>query len=301
LVAAFLAWQREPAGAPGEEVVVEAPKRALERVRYEDKERWVELFRNAQEDGALWLRLGTKAEPPPPVRELRANEAAQKLFERFAPLRATRNLGKLDAGKLAEVGLQGSPRKLTVALASGEHAFTVAAPPGGWGSPYLQRDADGLVFLLGPSLLPELESAAQRLVDRRLHTFEPGGYDALTVTQGNASRTFLATAQGQGPVSLAPQESPEAPDEFARNWHERVWRLAPVELLGRGEEPPGGAPEVVFRVEYRKAGKALGELTLARGASGDFYARTEHTAGWARLVPGADALASEAAKVASGR
>jgi hypothetical protein len=158
LVAAFLLWQRGPTSAPGEVVVLEAPLRALRRVRYEDESRAVELFRDAREEGALWLRLDS--------RELRANETAEGLFARFAPLRATRSLGVLDAEKLAEVGLKDSPRKLTVVLTQGVHTFTLAAPAVSWGSPYLRREADGHVFLLGPWLLPDLEGAAHRLVAR---------------------------------------------------------------------------------------------------------------------------------------
>ena len=277
LVAAFLVWQRGPVSAPGEVVVLEAPLRTLERVRYEDEARTVELFRDAREEGALWLRVGS--------RELRANETAEALFARFAPLRATRGLGVLDTETLAEVGLKDSPRKLTVSLTQAQHAFTLAAPSVGWGTPYLRREADGHVFLLGPWLLPDLEGATHRLVDRRLHTFEAGAYDTLTVTHGTASRTFSV----QGP----PEEA------SARAWHERVWRLAPVELLGRGEPPPGGPLETVFRVEYRKADRVLGELTVARGTDGTYYARTEYSAGWGRLHPSVEPLAGEAAQVAS--
>ncbi len=342
LVAAFLVWQREPAGAPGEVTVVDAPARALERLRYEDETRFVELFRDEKGDGELWVRLGTKppppsvsaapaggtapeapgsvvtavgspdagtvvqasvppAPPPPPPRELRANEAAQKLFARFAPLKASRGLGTLDATKLAEVGLAQSARKLTLTLGDGARVFSLANPPGGWGSPYLKSEADGHVFLLGPSLLSDLETGASRLVDRRLHTFESGTYDTVVVTQGTASRTFLASGQAPGPTTLAPKDAPDKPDEFVRNWHERVWRLMPLDFLGRGEEPADGAPEVVFRVEYRREGKPLGELTVARGAKGEFYARTEHTPGWTRLHGGVDTLASEAARVAGGK
>jgi hypothetical protein len=329
LLAALFVWQREPEATPGEVTVVDAPARALERVRYEDETRFVELFRDAKGDGELWVRLGTKPPPPPPVasaatdggtadagtvaqaspppspppppRELRANEVAQKLFARFAPLRASRGLGALDEKKLTEVGLAQSARRLTLTVGGAERAFTLANPPGGWGSPYLKSDADGHVFLLGPSLMPDLEAGASRLVDRRLHTFEPGAYDTLVVTQGAASRTLVASGQPPGPTTLAPKEAPDKPDEFLRNWHERVWRLMPLDFLGRGEEPPGGAPEVVFRVEYRRGDKPVGELTVGRGEKGEFYARTEHTPGWARLHGGVDTLASEATKVASGK
>lgn len=296
LVAAFLVWQREPAGAPGEVTVVDAPARALERLRYEDETRFVELFRDAGDE--LWVRLGMKQPEAP--RELRANETARKLFSRFAPLRASRGLGVLDADKLAEVGLADSARKLMLTLADGPRAFTLAKPPGGWGSPYLRSDADGHVFLLGPSLLPDLEAASSRLVDRRLHTFESGTYDTVVVTQGEASRAFVVGGQPPGPTTLAPKDAPDKPDEFVRNWHERVWRLAPLDFLGRGQEPPEGPLEVVFRVEYVRQGKPLGELSVARDGKGGFYARTEHTSGWARLHSGVDTLVSEATKVATG-
>lgn len=339
LLAAFFVWQREPAGAPGEVVVVDASKRALQSVRYEDDKRWVELYRDAQDEEVYWVKLGEKPPPPPPPpapppgaegaqdagtldagalaqpvpptpptppapppappRELRANEVAKKLFERFAPLRASRNLGKLEEGKLAEVGLKDTQRRLVLKLANGEQGFAVASPAGGWGSPYLKRETDGLVYLLGPSLLPDLEAASSRLVDRTLHKFDLGGFDQVTVTQGKATRTYVASGNPlQGPIALAPKDTPDKPDEFVRNWHERVFRLVPMDFLGRGEEPQGGAPEVLFRVEYQKAGKGVGELTVARTAAGEFLLRTEHTAGWAKLHSGVEPLATEAAKVA---
>jgi hypothetical protein len=295
LAAAFFVWQRAPEGAPGEVVLVDASLQSLERVRYEDPAGRVELFREGSGEESLWLRLG--------ARVLRANEIAENLFARFAPLRAARSLGVLDAETLAEVGLKDSPRRLVVTLSTREHAFTLASASIGWGQPYLRRETDGRVFLVGPWLLPDLENAAQRLVDRTLHAFEASAYDTLTVTQGSHSRTFLVRARAQRPAELVPQETPGSPDETARRWHERVWLLAvsPTELLGRGEEPPGGAPQEVFRVEYGRGDKGIGHLTVARGAGGGFYARTEHTAGWARLPPWAEALVLEAEKVAAGR
>jgi hypothetical protein len=343
LVAAFFVWQREPAGSPGEVTVVDAPARALDRVRYEDDTRFVELFRDEKDRDQLWVRLGSKppkpsvagasdggtavvgadggvgdagtavaqahgvdagtpavgtTEPPPPPRELRANETAEKLFARFAPLRAMRALGEMDGKKLDEVGLASTARKLTLTVGGKPQDFSLATPPGGWGTPYLRREADGRVFLLGPSLLPDLENASNRLVDRRLHTFDVGDFDAVVITAGGTSRSFIASGKAPGAVTLAPEESPDRPDEFARNWHDKVWRLMPLDFLGRGEVPPGGEPEEAFRVEYRKGGKRLGELTVAKGQGG-FFARTEHTTGWTRLHAGVDALAGEAAKVSA--
>ncbi|MDY7229113.1 hypothetical protein [Hyalangium rubrum] len=344
LVAAFFVWQREPEGMPGEVTVLDVSKRALQRIRYDDATRSVELYRDASDEDTVWVRLGEKPPPPPapkptatdggvgdggvpgtgadggvgaptggadagtpaapppppPPRELRGNETARNFFARLAPLKATRALGELDAKKQEELGLTNSPRKLTLTVDGREHAFVLATPSGNsWGSPYLRRD-DGRVFLLGPTVLPDLEGASSRLVDRRMHAFEQGEYDAFTVTQGKNSRAFVVSGKPPAPVTVAPQGAPDKPDEFARNWHDRVWRLLPMDFVGRGDEPPGGAPEEVFRVEYKLGAKVVGHVIVARGDKGDFFARTEHTPGWAKLHTGVDTLATEAAKVASG-
>ena len=292
LAAACFVSLREPEGAPGEVVVLDAPVSALERVRHEDASGGVELYREPSEDGALWLRLGT--------RELRANADAVRLFSRFAPLRASRSLGVLDAEHLAEVGLKDSARVLRVFLSQGEQAFRLAAPASGWRGPYLWRESDGQVFLLSASLLPDLENAAHRLVDRSLHAFGAGEYDTLSLTMPDgASRAFRVQTHADRPASLVPLDAPGAPDEAARRWHERITLLAPAagDFLGRGEAPPGGPPHESFRVEYGRGGTHLGHLTVARGADGVFYVRTEHTPGWARLAPWAGSLVEEARRV----
>ncbi|RJS23078.1 hypothetical protein DRW03_12155 [Corallococcus sp. H22C18031201] len=321
LVAAFFVWQREPEGSPGEVTVLDVPARSLERLRYEDEVRFVELYRDATDRDAFWLRLGTKpakpiagpaaadggvaatppqpSEPVPPPRELRANDVAVKLFSRFAPLHAQRSLGDLDAKKLEEVGLAHSERRLTLTLGGKPEVFALASPTGGWGTPYLRRESDGRVFLLGPSLLPDLDAAASRLVDRRLHTFEAGEFDRVVVTTGGVSRAYQASGMAGGTVRLAPVETPDTPDEFARNWHDRVWRLVPLDFLGRGETPTNGAPQPQFQVTYQRGERILGELTVARATDGTYYARTEHAQGWARLQAGIEPWVEEAAKVSA--
>jgi hypothetical protein len=294
LVAAVLVWQRGPTGLPGEVTVLELPSRTLQRVRYDDEGRFVELVRDERNAEAVWVRLDEKSGG------LRGNEVARSLFGGLAPLKAIRALGVLDEQKLEEMGLTGSPRKLTLTAEGREQVLTLAARQGEeMANPYVLRE-DGSVFLLGPSLVPQLESAAAVLVDRRMHTFELGGFDSFAVSQGRNARSFVVSGRPPEPVTVAPQHAPDAPDELARAWLDRVWRLPPRDMLGRGEEPPGGEPEEVFRVEYKLGGRSLGHLTVARGAEGDYYARTEHTAGWVRLLSGVDELAAMAVTVASG-
>ncbi|MBN1204432.1 MAG: hypothetical protein JXB05_05865 [Myxococcaceae bacterium] len=344
LVAAFLTWQREPEGLPGEVTVLDISKRALQKARYDDASRFVEVRRDPQDEETIWVLLGDKPKPPPapamadggvpdggvaggaadagtalattaggadagtppappapppPPRELRGNQMAEALLDRLAPLKGTRALGELDAKKLEELGLVNSPRKLTLTVGGREQVLTLANLAAGWSSPYALRE-DGRVFLLGPAILPDFEVALNRLVDRRQHTFEQYEADSFTLAQGKNSRTFIVSGKPPAPVTVAPKEAPDKPDELVRNWYDRIWRTVPVEVLGRGEEPPGGAPEEVFRLEYRKGDEVLGHLTLARGAKGDFFVRTEHTAGWMKVHATVDTLVGEATKIASG-
>lgn len=299
LVAAFLVWQREPEGLPGEVTVLDVSRRALQRVRYDDAARFVELYREAGDEAKVWVRLGASDASTPP-RELCGNEAATNLFARIAPLKGMQALGELDAKKLEEMGLTQSPRKLTLRAEGREHVLTLAAlPESNGGSPYVRRE-DGRVFLLGPTLLVDLEGAATRLVDRRLHTFEPGDFDSFTVHQGKRARTFVVKGKPPEPVTVSPLDMPEERTESVRSWHDQMWQLLPMDVLGRGEEPPGGAPEEVFRVEYQRRGKVVGHLTVSRSAEGGFYARTEHTAGWVQLHSSVYSLATEAVTVAAG-
>lgn len=304
LVAAFLVWQRGPETMPGGVTVVDISRRSLQRARYEDAARVVELYRDERDEETVWVRLGSAAssagEEAPP-RELRGNEAARSLFASLAPLEGMRALGVVDAKKLDELGITRSPRGLSLTAGGREQVLKLASPVGtDWGSPYVLRE-DGRVFLLGPTLLPDLEGAATRLVDRQMHTLGPEEFDAFTVTQGKNVRAFVVSGKPPGPVTVSPRSAPDAPDERVRNWHERVWQLQPRELLGRGEEPPGGEPEELFQVAYTRGDKAAGFIIVARGAEGDFYARTEHTVGWVRLQSGVDPLAADALEVASGR
>ena len=89
----------------------------------------------------------------------------------------------------------------------------------------------------------------------------------------------------------------KSPDGFAKNWSDKVLRLFPLELLGRGELPPSGAPVIQFKVRYFSRGdNPLGFLEVGK-AGVDFYGRSEFTAGWVKLPAGPEELVRESQKV----
>ena len=45
---------------------------------------------------------------------------------------------------------------------------------------------------------------------------------------------------------------------MAKNWHDALWRAFPIRAPGKGEEPAGGKPTVVLRVDYFDGKSAVG-------------------------------------------
>jgi len=355
LAAAYATWQRPADKATGGEVVVlDLARNDLQRVRYEDGPKLIELER--RDDGTekgLWLHLATReaagdggavgadagfpgatsdrrrdagvvAERPDagtraadrasaaapareakqPDREVRANDTAEKLFDRFAPLRASRALGVLDDAKRRELGLESSKKRLEVFARGGRQAsYVVAVSALGAGAPYLQSDQDKRVYLLSGSIATDLDAASTRLVDRRLHLFKPSDYDSLLVKVDDKQRELLQLSGDGQPQKLASSKTPTKPDDFARNWHDRIWRLVVTEVLGKAEVPSSGEPSVAIRIDYRSRQKPVGWIELSHprtatsGPAPEIYARTEHTAGWVKVHAIGEDLVKEGKKV----
>jgi hypothetical protein len=144
-------------------------------------------------------------------------------------------------------------------------------------------------------VLSDLETASSRLVDRRFHAFQTEDYDAVTVKAGGKERRFKVPSAGK----LTSADGQETNDEFARNWHDRLWRTYAVDLLGKGEAPAGGEPQVELRVDYARGDKAQGFLEMGRAGT-ELYARSENTAGWVKLGASADSLLKESPRIAGG-
>jgi hypothetical protein len=317
LAAAYATWQREPSTeTTGEAVAVSASSSDLQKVRYDDGKNWMEIERRPGQDG-VWLRLSAKTggtgTTQSPERLVRGSEGAEKLFKRFAPLEASRALGVLPADKLKEIGLDSTKRRLELTLRGDKRTFKVALSPLGAGDPYIQDERDGRVYVFSNNMVNDLDAAAVRLLDRRMHTFMINEFDALTVSAESKKREFLRIGGETKLASkYAPKEKPEQPDELVKNWHDRLWNIVPLDVLGADEKPASGAPEVQVRVDYSFRGRPLGWIELARmthapantstaaPATVELYARTEYTAGWVRITAGIEDLYKEGVRIASG-
>jgi hypothetical protein len=234
--------------------------------------------------------------PANPPRDVRGSDVATKLMDQFAPLRSPRAFGILDAAKLKELGLEGSKRKLTITAKGDTREYTIGQPPGnGILEAFMRDERDGRVYLMPHGVLGDL-TASSRLVDKKLHGFEPIEFDRLVITIGGKSRELVQNhRESIQTAQLASPKSPDKPDQMAKNWHDLLWRSFAMDVLGAGEVPKGGAPTPAGKVEYFDGKKSLGYIEIAKApentveqtdAAGNrttVYARTERTAGWVKL------------------
>ena len=321
LLAALFTSQRQPEHAPGSVTVLDATKMDVTHVRYTDDHNAVDFERgHGDKDPPVWIHLVPTAEAPKapsndkndktkpkepasptPPRDLVGSEQATKVLDQFAPLVSPRAFGELDAAKLKELGLEASTRKLDVTVKGEVHHYVVGQPEKATGGESFLRDAgDGHVYLMPRGLLSDLQNPSH-LVDRRLHGFELADFDRMVLVAGGRSKEYLQLdREARAKAAFAPSKTPDKRDQMAKNWHDAVWRAFPSDILGRGEDPAGGKPIVVLRVDYFDGKTSVGYMELAREESGglseetgsaDIYARTEHSAGWLKLHNGGQLVA----------
>ena len=331
LAAAYLTWQRQPELQSGEVFVLDITKNELESLRFDDEDAktWTELQPSSDENGSfVTLRLSGREAPaaktttpaptpkPTPERLVRGSDAAKTLYERFAPLRAIRALGVLDAAKLKDLGLAAAKKHLTVVTRFGRRVFDLAPARVGVTDPYLRDQGDGRVFVVQRSILTDFQAAATSLVERHLHGFRLEDADRVSMTAGSAKKEFrVARSAGGHGVEIASTGAPDKPDPSARTWHERAFALWPSESLGKGETPAEGEPQTRLRLDYFARGRSLGWLIIAESptppeqsvssatatSKKTFYARSEFTLGWVKLSGDTDTLVADGVKLAGGK
>jgi hypothetical protein len=328
LVAAYATWQRPKETRKAETVLIlSASKQSLEKVRFDDGARFVEVAKVTESEPRLWASLGflegkrpvfdagvpapdeadagvsrmPRAPPPepPPNRTVLASERADALFARFQPFEATRALGVQPTAKLDELGLVGSERHLVVTVSGQVHRFLVSKPAHGLIGTYVQDEKSREVYLVQSSIFSDLDPASLLLVDRRLHTFKQADVERFTLTfEGKTVEYVQQDANVPAATKVARASQPDKPDELAKNWHDKVWnRLVVTEVLGQGEQPKAGAPKVGLRLEYEGRGGKKGWLELGLDPKQGVWARSENTASWVGVHQGTEETMLEAKRL----
>src|SRR5688572_11447774 len=89
LLAAYVTWRRPDVGEPGDVVALDVSRRQLQKLRYDDGQRWVEVFPGeayvvVRQGGRAAVKRETPGQPPietqpaVPDRDLRGTESAEQ-------------------------------------------------------------------------------------------------------------------------------------------------------------------------------------------------------------------------------
>lgn len=233
------------------------------------------------------------------TKAFRGNEQADKLLDLFAPMRVVRALGVVDEKKLKELGLDATKKSLTITAKGQPTKFALGQNSYGSGDIYA-RDQQGQVYLLSHRMVSDFEFAESRLMERRMHRFERGDFDRLeiqaTTAKGPKTRTLIQkNRQDNANFYFADASAPDKRDDSARNWVDKVLRMAINDYVNEGEEPQpstesaSGAPTgPVVTLKFFDGRKQIGEAVFSRypNKSGqmEYYAKTETTIGMVRLL-----------------
>ena len=212
----------------------------------------------------------------------------------------------LDAAKLKELGLDTTKKFVEITARGWKRRFAIVRAPPGGDDPYIQDVQDKKVYVVARAILTDLQAASTNLVERRLHAFRIEDVDRVIVSAGGQDAGVVGSRIEDFPgIRLAPAATPDKPDATLKNWHDRVFGLFPTEVLGKGEVPAAGAPNVRIRLEYFSRGRRIGWTELARSQApggvdddrrrhpGQGWARSEFTLGWFKLAGDAQALITE--------
>jgi hypothetical protein len=246
---------------------------------------------------ALWvssrnIREGEE-EPKEPV-EFIASEVVDEYLKRVAPFTALRSLGEVPEDSLEDIGLKDIKTHLRVECGRRSVEFEVGGSAYGSGERYIRKKGEKTVYLVDEAVVTELERAQQRMMQRELHRFETTEITGLTVKAFDRERNLLQRDRHEARTAQwVDADDPEQLNELYGNWLTRVERLRAQQYLALDAEPGSDmenvtvAAEPVVVIEYRGDGDAeLGRLELVKvpAEQPEYYARTETTRAWVKVV-----------------
>jgi hypothetical protein len=218
------------------------------------------------------------------VNTYRASQEFEKTLARLLPLRAERDLGKVDNQKLSQFGMVEAGRTLIVEAQKQKVTYLIGAQTYGGATTYVQEQPDGPVYLISSTLIRSLDVRGTRYLERRLVGVEKKDVERVAVGTLTASREFLQKKREKKRNIWVPADSPDATADLFTNWVERAFRLGATEYLDQDPVPP---PKPEFKLLYFRGSKKLDELQVAsaeaEAGKRDFFARSGFTGGWVKL------------------
>jgi hypothetical protein len=209
-------------------------------------------------------------------------DAAEKVREGLARFKALRTIGKVEANRAADFGLDKPEGTLVVDMTSGQRRLTIGSSTPGGGNYYVRDEQSQLVQVAVGEPIATLLYADSRMLERDLHGFKTDDVQRIGLRAGGRLRQFVRVANKPNHWADAANAAKE--DETASNWLTKLSQLRVVTY----EENFQTAPTPIVRVEYGDAKNNLGfvELFKVAGAndSSRYVVRSERSRWYAEVI-----------------
>lgn len=203
----------------------------------------------------------------PVLRSFPGNKTATKLVESFSPLSALREFDSLDDEALEQMGLTEPKGSLVVEASSGTVTFDVGEKAYGSSDTYVRDTASKRVYLVSSKDLSPLRGAENRLVERKLFSFEEADLTEVQLSVQGAPVGSKRTHQGRHDKNnsfWALPDSPEDQDTVFGGFLDKVLQLRASTYPTKDDAPDAAAIEEIFAVQFTGEAGPLDTLQLGR-------------------------------------
>lgn len=312
---AYSVWDRDEPQPEKQQAMVDVwggSQAAFTRLSFEGKTRKVRLESHKDKTGYYYVGVVDKEDAPDPHAGMHGHDkdgkgplkppeakepkketirfvsvkAGETLVKALTPLKALRAVGKVDASRNEEFGLDKPEGTLKVTIDGKEHVLTIGGTTPGGSERYAKYHANGEVFAISGDIAQNLMFGDSRLPERDLHGFKNDEVARVKLVKGGKARELVRLKEkNDGWADIA---SPEKQDETAGNWMSKLNKLRGSEFVEKPRAPL--RPEdAIVRVEYFDGSKPIGFVELykqpaevkpdapasATAPKNDYLARTE--------------------------
>lgn len=220
----------------------------------------------------------------------RASPDFERALGRVLPLVSLRELGRVDAERLAAFGLDEPKGELRL-VARGQTAhLLIGDRTYGRASVYVRSGPQGPVHLVSASLLGTVDFRPPRFKELRFLGLKSGEVRQVEIDcdELGSRRLDHRNRATPGKDRWVAQDDPDADEELLHNWMNNLLRLSLVEYLDEPVQPVADAHcRLVFQRD--ETDPLTAELTWSDNAAGkrEIFARSDFSRHWVRLDPGA--------------
>jgi hypothetical protein len=298
---AYSVWNKDEAAPEKQQALVDVwggSQASFTKLSFEGKTRKVRLESQKDAQGYYYVGSVDKEDAPPadphagvPGAPLKAPEPAKEskkeasrfvsvkagetLVKSLAPLQALRAVGKVEAARNEEFGLDKPEGTLKVTVDGKEHVLIIGGTTPGGSERYAKYQNNGEVFAISGDIAQSLMFGDSRLPERDLHGFKNEDISKVRLEKAGKTRELVRVKDKND--GWGDPNTPTKQDETAGNWMSKLGRLRGSDFVEKPSKALSPADAIV-RVEYFSAGKSVGFVELYKlpaEKGNDYLARTE--------------------------